>query len=755
MVGMSSVPVVKDLVLVGGGHSHVAVLKSLGMRPISGLRATLVSPDPLTPYSGMLPGLMAGHYSVEESHVDLVRLARFAGVDFYRTRVTGIDPERRTVTLEDRPSIHFDVLSINTGSTPDKASVTGAGEYAIPVKPVKEFLSHWRKLEDQWKGRSASPVIAVVGGGAGGVELTLSLEYRLNKLQQLQPNARFHIFHKGPEILNTHNRRVRQLMSRVLTRRNIEVHLNSTVSRVEEHSLTLEDGTQFPCHAVLWVTNASPPPWIRESGLSVDERGFLQVGATLASLSHPYIFGAGDTASVKPYPRPKSGVFAVRQGPPLTRNIRLALYGRAPRKFRPQKQFLSLIGTGTPNAIASRGPFAFEGEWVWKWKDRIDRTWMRQYAELPVMSERKPAGLPDPGLADPEVIEYFRTHRLRCSGCGAKVGKSVLQQSLAILHQRAMDKELKLHRAFLGAEDASLVVVPPGYELVQSVDFFPQLVNDPYTFGRIVAVHALSDLYAMGAGPVSALLSAVIPWQLEDKQVQTLTQLVAGVLFELERCGAELVGGHTSEGPQLAAGLTVNGKIRKGKSIPKSNISPGQKLILTKPLGTGVIMAAEMRGVAAGAHVGQAMDCMLLSNKEAAGVAANFSAAAMTDITGFGLIGHLAEMCDTPKCGIELNIAAIPILDGAIQYASQGISSSMAAPNRQLRSAISNFSAFEENPRLPLLFDPQTSGGLLIAVDDGQASDCLAALKSVGFPSAAIIGHPRKSSESGISLISE
>lgn len=739
MVGGATIPVVRDLVLVGGGHSHVAVLKNLGMKPLAGVRTTLVSPDPLTPYSGMLPGLMAGHYSMEESHVDLVRLARFAGADFMRTSVVSVDPEKRIVHLRDRPSLSFDVLSINTGSTPSMSDVPGAARHAIPVKPVKAFLARWHELEESWRHASRPPVIAVVGGGAGGVELTLSLDYRLKKIMRLNPHARFHLFQRGAELLPTHNRAVRNLMESTLRRRGIEVHLDSAVSKVAEGLLSMDHGEQFMCDAIIWVTHASPPAWIRESGLSVDTDGFLAVGATLSTLSHPYIFGAGDTASVRPYPRPKSGVFAVRQGPPLARNIRLALKGRPLKKFRPQKQFLSLISTGNPYAIASRGPFAFHGEWVWRWKDHIDRTWMAQYFDLPSMESSRDQNLPDPELAGSEVMEKLRSHPMRCSGCGSKVGKSVLTRSLERLLAEASERETRIHNAFQAAEDSAIVSIPPGKKLVQSVDFFPSLVNDPYLFGRILTVHALSDLHAMGAEPHSALINAVIPWQEESRQEHCLTQLLAGVLHELELVNAELLGGHTTESDSLAAGLTVNGVIAPGQAIPKGPLAPSQAIILTKPVGTGVIFAAEMQCRARGRSVEQAIHWMLTGNGPSAGIARSFKAPAMTDLTGFGLLGHLTEMGDFEKLGIDLYLDAVPVIDGALELVEQGFSSSIHPSNLRSRRVITNFSDYSGDARFSLLFDPQTSGGLMIAVPDEKADDLVAALREEGLSKAVVI----------------
>lgn len=751
MLGRGSVPIVKDLVLVGGGHSHVAVLKSFGMRPMPGVQVTLVSPDALTPYSGMLPGLMAGHYSVEEAHVDLLRLARFAGADFIRASIESVDPEKRLVTIPGRPDLRFDILSINTGSTPMTGDVPGASTFALPVKPVRKFLDQWAHYEQKWKNTGQSPLIAIVGGGAGGVELTLSLEYRLNKLLQLHPRARFCLFHSGREILGSHNHRVRQIMHQILTRRGIQVHLNAPVAEVMQGAIRTEDGREFETDLVIWVTHASAPEWISQCGVAVDESGFLALGSNLASVSHPHIFGAGDSASVRSHPRPKSGVFAVRQGPPLARNIRLALLGESPKKFRPQKQFLSLISTGNQYAIASRGPLALHGKWVWKWKDHIDRQWMRGYSELPEMNHESAMGLPDSRLTDASTMKAIAAHPMRCTGCGAKVGATVLRQALEHLRMRSIEMGTHRHPAFNAPEDAVLLKIPSGRQGVQSLDFFPCFVNDPYLFGRLVTVHAMSDIFAMGGVVHSALVNAVIPWYPNRRQEQVLVQFLSGVLVELERHGADLLGGHTSEGSSLAAGLVLNGSHEKGQALKKGPLSAGLQLYLTKPLGTGLVLAGEMRGMVPGQSVHKAYEWMLQDNSRAGLVAQQLGAVAVTDVTGFGLIGHLAEMMGDSGVGVDLDMDALIPMPGALDVASAGISSSLEPANRELGSIIHNLSEWNAHPSTPLLFDPQTSGGLLVGIDKSMESEFCQAMERAGVPGCHRIGSTHNR-EAGIML---
>jgi selenide,water dikinase len=376
----------KDLVLVGGGHSHVAVLKHFGQRPVPGVRITLVSRRIDTPYSGMLPGLVAGHYTYDEAHIDLQRLARFAGARAIFEEVTGVDLADRLVHCGSRPSLRFDLLSLNIGSTPN-AAVPGAASYAIPVKPIDRFLPHWDALRDRVLIEEGPRTIAVVGGGAGGVELLLSIQFRLRALlaaQRREPDRLgFHLFTSAATILPTHNARVRATFDRILGERGVRVHTGSEIVKVTPRRLHTSTGASYVADDILWTTEARAASWIAESGVAVDPSGFVSVSSTLQSISHPDVFAAGDVASMVGRRLQKSGVYAVRQGQALAPNLRRALAGEPLRPYTPQRQFLSLISTGDRFAVASRGPLAMSGRWVWRWKDAIDRRFMRQYKSLP------------------------------------------------------------------------------------------------------------------------------------------------------------------------------------------------------------------------------------------------------------------------------------------------------------------------------------------------------------------------------------
>lgn len=340
----------KKLVLVGGGHSHAIALRQCGLHPVTDVQITLISEAEDTPYSGMLPGHVAGFYTYEDCHIDLRSLCEFAQVRLIVDRAIGLDLEQQRV-LCGQTEVGFDVLSINIGSTPtmpDDAEGIGA-------KPIAKFLKWWEQFAQE-----EHESLAIVGGGTGGVELALNMQRRC-------PYLTIHLFQRDQMLLPTHTAWVRRQFQNLLLQRGIQLHLGKTI----QHST--------PYDATVWVTHASAASWIQQSGLAVDEQGFILVNDALQSVSHPNVFAAGDIATMINYDRPKAGVFAVRQGKPLFHNLRAALNNRTLKSYHPQKRYLSLIGTGDGAAVASYGRLGWRSQELWRVKDWIDRAFMNQF----------------------------------------------------------------------------------------------------------------------------------------------------------------------------------------------------------------------------------------------------------------------------------------------------------------------------------------------------------------------------------------
>jgi selenide,water dikinase len=714
----------KDLVLVGGGHAHALALRMLAMRPVEGLRITLVSPDSHTPYSGMLPGLVAGHYTFEQSHIDLARLCQWAGVRFVAAPVTALDPVTRRLSLAGRPPLDYDVLSLDIGSQPELDSVPGARARAVPVKPVAGLWQRWQALYArvvQYRGPAALR-IAIVGGGAGSVELALAMAWRLRG----KP-VQVHLYCGAREILQGYNSRARRLVMAALGRQCVAVHLDARVSEVDDSGLVFADGGRAVYDELFWCTGAAAAPWIAGSGLPVDAQGFLAVRDTLQSTGTDAVFGAGDIATQVNHPRPKAGVYAVRQGPVLAHNIRALLLERPLREHRPQQRFLSLLSLGDRRAVADRGVFSACGAWVWRWKDSIDRRFMARFSELPrAMSVDNPDRLPELSDVDGQLM---------CGGCGAKVGADVLG---AVLRRLAAD-----FPGYCRGDGNDTATVPGSGEeiVVQSVDVLRAIVQDPWLMGRIAANHALSDLHASGARPVSALAVVTLPFAGGELLERELQQLLAGALHEFSRVGCVLNGGHTLQGPELAIGFVVNGVPRDPVVgvLEKVTGKPGDALVLTRALGTGVLFAAHMQLRADGRDIDTALAAMLQGNADAAEICASFGASACTDVTGFGLLGHLREMLGE-QLAARIYLERLPLLPGALALAREGVLSTMHAANLEAAAGAVEFAPRVDHALGQLAFDPQTAGGLLMAVAADRAQECCAALHARGYRDAAVIG---------------
>lgn len=682
-------PIETDIVLLGAGHAHVEVLRRFAMKPWPGVRLTLIGREPETPYTGMLPGLIRDDYTHEQAHIDLAPLAASARARLIVGEAATFDPQARSVRIPGRPDVPFDILSIDIGGLPAMPEGSGIG-----VKPIGRFLDRLTRLETELPTGAR---VAIVGGGPGGAELALALSHRFaGRLRLILVSA-------TPEPVQAAPAAVRRTVRQALVDAGIELVCGVTASGLSNNRLGLSDGSFIEADAALWATGVVGPPILAASGVACDASGCIRVARTLVSISHDFIFAAGDCASVEGASRPKAGVWAVRAGAPLAENLRRAALRIQLKPWRPQSDALAILGLGNGKAVAWRNGIAVQGHLVWRLKDFIDRRWMRMYTKM-----RMPT---DPG--DP----------MRCGGCGAKVSADVLSAALAAI-PRDRGPELLDH-----PDDASVVKPPPGRLLIQSVDHFRAFLDDPFVFGQITAAHALSDIHAMGAEPWTALAIASVPYGPSHKMRADLTAMLQGATEVLRGDGCSLVGGHSAEAAEAALGFSVTGLVNPNAVLRKSGLRPGDHLILTKPLGTGIILAGHMRGVAKAQWLVAAIESMRTTNAEAVRIARGFAPRAATDVTGFGLAGHLKEMLDASGVAAVLWLDAIPTLPGAKLLAARGIESTLAETNRHWLGRI---------PNTELLADPQTSGGLLIGVSANRAVACVRAMRDAGIDAAAI-----------------
>ena len=703
------------LVLIGGGHAHVEVIRSFGMMPERGVVMTVIARELEAPYSGMLPGLVAGHYSDDACHIDVVRLASWAGARIVHGSATQIDRERRQVHVEGRAPIGYDLVSIDVGITPELEGIAGAARHALPVKPISSFVPRWRALEAAVREADGPRRIAVVGSGAAGFELILAARHRL--LEEARARGRdgaeftFTLI-GGEQLLPKHNTRARRLARDELDKQGVELVTGDPAVEVTAGHVRLASGRKVAADRVMVSTKAGPADWFATSHLPLDGSGFLAVRPSLQLIDDDDIFAVGDCATVLEHPREKAGVFAVRQGPPLTANLRRRARGEAAEPFVPQTEFLTLLSTGGKRAIAARGSLAIVGDWVWRWKDKIDQDFMRRFNELPPMAGAE-----------------ARDEDMRCAGCASKVGPVALS--------RALDR---VDGPVSAARDDAAVIDDGGDRLrLETIDFFRAVWPEPYLFGLIAANHAMSDIHAMGGTPGHALANVVLPCAEPSRVEEDLFQILAGARAVFDREGVALKGGHSSEGMEMAAGFFVSGTVPRGKIMRKSALAPGQSLVMTRPLGTGILFAALMRGRARSFAIDAALAAMQRSNGATAEVLRRFGVTAAAGVTGFGLAGHLIEMLDASRVSAEIVLDRVPLFPSVLELAEEGIASTLVPENSRLGGRLAGASARTPSSRA-ILFDPQTAGGLLVAIDADRASAAVAALHAAGDRSADVIG---------------
>jgi pyridine nucleotide-disulfide oxidoreductase family protein len=368
------------LVLVGGGHTHVQVMRALAERPEPGLHATLVTDRPLTPYSGMLPGHVAGFYSFAEMHIDLERLARVTGAALAMSPAMGLDRARKLLRLADGTALPYDTLSLNIGITPDLSGIAGAQAHGIAVKPISTFLDRL----DVWLAHAARPDgprrIVIVGGGAAGVEIALALKARLENLAS--GDRPFWIgLVAASGLVPTLNAGVRRRARAALARHHVSVIDGFRVAELNGEGVRAADGRFIAADSVLISTAARAPSWLAATDLPLAQDGSVRTETTLAAIGDAAVFAVGDCGIVESDPRPKAGVFAVRQAQPLTENLRRRARGEMLLAHDAQRAFLAILMTGDGGAIAGRGGYlAVEGRWVWRWKDWIDRRFMARFS---------------------------------------------------------------------------------------------------------------------------------------------------------------------------------------------------------------------------------------------------------------------------------------------------------------------------------------------------------------------------------------
>ncbi len=717
-------PLMKNVVLIGGGHSHALVLRKWAMKPLAGARLTVINPSATAPYTGMLPGFVAGHYERDELDIDLVRLARFADARLVIGAVSHVDRQARTIEVPGRPPIPYDVCSIDIGITSAMPDIPGFALHAVAAKPLDHFASCWAEFVEA--NRATAPSIVVIGGGVGGCELGLAMRHRLRKTGA-HPNV---TIVDASTILSELGERAQAEIRSKLAQAEIVISEHRQVVEVTADSVRFEDGVSIAADLVVGAAGARPHPWLAGIGLEVAD-GFITIDKTLRSVSDPLVFATGDCANMAYAPRPKAGVFAVRQAPVLFQNLQATLSDSKFETYEPQDDYLKLISLGEKWAAADKFKRFVQGKLLWILKDKIDRAFMNKLEDLPEMAavevpRNSVSGLKAAIEDDPPL----------CGGCGAKVGADILAGPLSRLPQSDRTDIVRLP-----GDDAALLEFGATKQVI-TTDTLRTFTPDPFRMAKIAALHAMGDIWAMGASPQAVLVTVTLPQLSRSLQAEWLDEIMAGASWVLGPTGAEIVGGHTSMGAELSLGFSITGLL-DSPAITLAGATAGQQLILTRPLGSGLLFAGEMQRLASGRDIETLLATLEAPQGEAAAILAASGATAMTDVTGFGLAGHLLGMLRESHAAAELELDAIPVFDGARELVVSGLRSHLHAANQAGVPIVSS----GNDPRLAILFDPQTAGGFLAAVPAESCEATLADLEGAGFPSTRIglitAGEPR------------
>jgi selenide,water dikinase len=722
------------------------------MDPPSKIRLLIVLDRPVAAYSGMVPGFVAGDYQRGELEIDVVPLARRANAGVILCAAHSIDPIQKKISIEGRPAIRYDLASIDVGSTVRGLELPGVTKHTLATRPIGHFVREIDQKLDAFADLDRPMRILVVGGGAAGTELAFTIDARLRR-SGLEPSLA--IISGDDELLAGTSARTRRAIRREAENRGIESIFAKRVLRADPSGVVVgpaepdsrdQGSTHLPADLVVWATGAAPTPFPVSSDnedaqrFSRDAAGFLEVRDTLQTVGFDDVFAVGDCARLVDHRWiPRAGVYAVRQGPILERNLRAHLDGRPLTRYRPQRDFLSLLYLGQGRALASKWGAAFAGPSLFRLKDWIDRRFMVLFQVLDESGSPRPAleklgamssgGHGEEGGGEGE-------DEMACGGCAAKLGAEPLMTALARLPAARPDDTVLL--GLDARDDVAATQDESGRTTLHNIDVIRSFCDDPWLLGRVAASNALSDLFAKGGRPRYAQAVIGLPDGEAEQAQELLFQILSGIRATLDEHGVSLLGGHTTIGEELTAGLSVSGDgPESGRLLRQSGAQDGDDLLFTGRLGTGVVLAADHMGLAKGVWVASCHTAMQDTNEIGGRLALELGAHASTDVTGFGFAGHLMTLLDQTSLIAEIDRASMPFLPGAEALWAAGHRSTADPANREaFRRHVRGASVADE----AWLFDPQTSGGLLLAVAADKTPAMVEAFTAAGEPRPTKIG---------------
>ncbi len=684
-------------------------------------RITLVNPNIEQLYSGMVPGLISKKYNFDESSIDLIKLTLSANCRFFKDTLVAIEPDKKIILCKERGRIEFDILSISTGSDTKKIPGLKNSNF-LNLKPFHSFFSDFEVWIASLNCNNQHIRIGVIGGGIAALETILAVKKRLEShLKDMAHNTKLDIFFltKEKSLFQSVDTTLRKQCLRVVKENKITVIPSFLASKIVGNHVFTPEGNTFQLDLGILATGPSPQPWTKMSGLPLCGNGFIRVNKDLTCEHFDNIFVTGDAASLTKYPElPKSGLIAVRQGQTLVKNIQKKIDKKRLVPFKPQVLKLSLIGTATGDAIASYNQLTLRGAIFWHLKNFIDLRFINKFKSFTKMKKN------DLPLNELQIE--------RCGGCGSKVGSNIL---------RGVLEEFKKDQSFYNIdnmdEDAGFSISYSDKLNLHTIDGFRQLIDEPYDMGVITAHHSVSDITAMGGTPKTALALVGVPLNDEKLMKNDLRLALRGLLDGLKTYSVTVIGGHTNEAESISLGLAINGVVDKDQVVKKTNIQLGERIILTQAIGAGVIFAGLMAGHTKGKWLNQIVNEIKQRNDDITDFIGKF-ASSCTDVTGFGLVGHLVEMTKNNPYGITINLEKIPFFEGARELSLKKVRSSLFPQNINVPYEVD--CQIKDDPRFDLCFDPQTAGGFLLSVDADKASHCVDMLLELGYSRCCEIG---------------
>ena len=673
----------KQLVLIGGGHANVQVLKKLSMNTIKGLHTILISEHFEATYSGMTPGYIHKDFSKEEISIDLQRLCFNAGATFIKDKVVKIDNNYQKLELHNLPSVHYDVLSINTGSISSTEGIKiENSSRCFLVKPISLLVKNLSKIDQIIKNKKNK--IAIIGGGVASYELAFSLSRRYEN------NLEITILGKNILKEKNLNKKTKKNLKKISNYLGIK-EIQGEVVLISETHLTLKNGDMFEYDISLVSSGADIENWLSKSNFKKDKNGFIAVNNNLLSTNDKNVFVTGDACSIENNFRPKSGVMAVRQGQVLKENIFYKLTGRPLIKFRPQKNWLYLIGTYKNYALLNYFFLSFHGRWCWKLKEWIDKGFIKKFKFTNNISMTKKN----------LELEKSKDIKMYCQGCGSKVSKNTL---VNFLNEEKSNPELS---------DASIINTSTS-SLLQSIDHIKLFTSlNPYDFGIISYLHSQNDILSSGGSVQTISVSQALPFSEGIIENFYMEYFMKGIKSESIKDDSVIVSGHSYQSKEPGITITMNGVFEK--QISKNQGQEDDLIYLSKPLGTGYLLAAYFNNsdFLSSIDFQNLLEWLKKGNSKASEISKSFKSNITTDISGFGLASHLSDICKSSKLSAEIKLNKEILINKNIgileKFKSTGFDNNYS-------SSVSEIIISDSNKLKNILYDPQTNGPLLLSI---------------------------------------